>query len=412
MKHRHSLIAGSGCTVIFATIMIVSATLPLHAQTWRTMDDFQHTAGLSAVSGDIGTDPHGNLYAVGSGTTTADGSGRVALLNVSADQGATWINLPAFPEPSWSWSHFRAFTSDASGRLFIGGNGTLAPSQVGSSLVRESVDGGVNWTTADDFDMGCADIKVHPATGDVYASGSSATLGRVIRKRPFGASQFSTVYSSGSSDVGSGWSISFHPADGRVFVTGDKPGPLWIVQRSATGDSGSWTTVDTFYSRTEWTQGSARASAITDAGTIYVAGWAYSTKTGKRQWLVRSSADGGATWSISDNFSFGGATVELSGMALDAAGNIFVCGQAANSSGKLYWLVRKGTPTTKLVKQGGKYVQVTTVTWATSDVFQFAPGQEARANGVTGDDLGNVFVSGRAADVNGVDHWVVRKLTP
>ena len=194
-----------------------------------------------------------------------------------------------------------------------------------------------------------------------------------------------------------------------MFVAGDKPGPLWIVHRSTTGNLGSWVTVDTF-SSTEWTRSSARANVITDAGTIYVAGWAYSSKTRKRQWIVRSSADGGATWSISDNFSYGGATVELSGMALDTAGNIFVCGQAANSSGKLYWLVRRGTPTTKLVKQGGKVVQVTTVTWTTSDVFQFSPGQEARANGVTDDATGNVFVSGRVADASGVDHWIVRKL--
>ena len=197
-----------------------------------------------------------------------------------------------------------------------------------------------------------------------------------------------------------------------MFVAGDKPGPTWIVQRSATGDLGSWTTVDTFYSSTEWTQTAARACVITDAGTIYVAGQAYSSKTRKRHWIVRTSTNGGATWVISDNFNYGGATVELSGMTLDAAGKIFVCGQAANSSGKLYWLVRKGTPGTKLVKQGGKWVTIATVTWTTSDVFQLASGKEARANGITGNDLGNVLVSGRAADASGVDHWIVRKLTP
>ena len=99
-------------------------------------------------------------------------------------------------------------------------------------------------------------------------------------------------------------------------------------------------------------------------------------------------------------------------MTLDAAGKIFVCGQAANSLGKLYWLVRKGTPGTKQVKQGGKWVTIATVTWTTSDAFQLAAGKEAVANGITADASGNVLVSGRAQDASGVDHWIVRKLTP
>jgi hypothetical protein len=41
----------------------------------------------------------------------------------------------------------------------------------------------------------CADIKVNPINGDVYASGSSATIGRLIRKQAAGATQFLGVSS-------------------------------------------------------------------------------------------------------------------------------------------------------------------------------------------------------------------------
>lgn len=413
MNSRSSLLTALVVTLVGA------AAHTTHAQTWQTVDDFQHTAGLGATGGDIGTDASGNIFSVGSGTTTADGSGRVALIHVSADQGLNWITLPEFSEPGWSWAHYRAFTADASGRLYVGGNGRMAhwPSQDLGWIIRESVDGGASWAATDDLDgdtyAGCADIKVHPITGDVYAGGSSATFGRVIRKRAAGASEFTTVYSSGLSDGGSAWSFGFHP-DGKVFVGG--AGSVssilsWITLRSPTGDLGSWTTVDTFRS-TEWTQSSANATTITESGTIYVAGWGYSSKTRKRHWIVRTSTNGGSTWTISDNFSYGGATVELSGMTLDAAGRIFVCGQAANSAGNLYWLVRKGTPGTKLVRQGGKWVAVPTMTWTTSDAFQFAVGQPARANGITADASGNILVNGRAADATGVDHWIVRKLAP
>ncbi len=126
--------------------------------------------------------------------------------------------------------------------------------------------------------------------------------------------------------------------------------------------------------------------------------------------MVRSSYDGGATWSISDTYSYGGSTVDLSTIVEDAAGNLLVCGQAYDSAGKAWWLVRKGVPGTKVVKQGGKYGTVPTVTWSNSDVYRLATGQPARANGLTVSPTGTVFASGWAADAGGVPRWIVRKL--
>jgi hypothetical protein len=51
----------------------------------------------------------------------------------------------------------------------------------------------------------------------------------------------------------------------------------------------------------------------------------------------------------------------------------------------------------------------TSFTWSTIDLFQLAPGQPARANDIAADARGNVFVNGRGADANGVDHGLVRK---
>ncbi|MCL4177352.1 MAG: hypothetical protein KJ072_06360 [Verrucomicrobia bacterium] len=197
-------------------------------------------------------------------------------------------------------------------------------------------------------------MKVDPVTGDVYASGSSLAYGPVIRKRSAGAAEFATVYASGANDGGSGWSIGFHP-DGRV----------------------------------------------------HVAGWAYSTRTQRRHWIVRSSHDGGVTWTISDDFNLGGFTLEVSGMALDPAGNIHVCGQVEDEAGQLFWIVRQGTPQIFWNEQAGAWA--TSLTWSTIDLFQVAPGQPARANDIAADARGNVFVNGRGADADGVDHWLVRK---
>ncbi len=141
---------------------------------------------------------------------------------------------------------------------------------------------------------------------------------------------------------------------------------------------------------------------------IHVVGSAYNASTRKTHWVVRSSADGGLTWSITD-MAVAGVNVEARGIVEDAAGNLLVCGQIAGAAGDMHWIVRKGTPGTKLVKQGGKWVTIATMTWTTSDDFQLAAGKSAQPNAITS-AAGIIYASGYAQDANGVNQWIVRKL--
>jgi hypothetical protein len=399
------------------TAAVLAAAAQLHAQTWQTVDDFQSTVGDRAYGSDITTDPStGFLYAVGGGDTDASGNYRLALVNVSGDQGTNWTTLTQAHEPGWTWGHYRAVAVSGN-RLFVGGNGRytdLTGEQGISWLIRESTDGGATWGTTDNLangvdTSGCSDIAIHP-NGDVYAGGSSSALGRFIRRRAVGESGFSTVFATGPSDYGSAWAIGFHPTTGAITVAGDTVNPTtgesrWIVLGSATGNPGSWKTNDTFRTG-EWT-GIWAGGVLVTSNTTYVSGWAHSSTTRKNQWIVRASTDGGNTWAISDNFSYGGTTPYVFGMKQDRQGNLYVCGQSANSSGKLFWIVRKGTPTTTLTKQGKK---VTSIVWTTSDAYQLSSAKTAMAVGLTVDGADNVFVCGRAQDASGIEHFIVRKL--
>lgn len=388
------------CHVVTVATMI-SASYAAQAQAWQTVDDFQVIAGLDSLGSDIGFDRHGDLYAVGGASLSLDDFQHATVVNVSRDRGINWSTLPAFSEPGWTWAHYRAFAA-AGDLLFLGGNGNLG------GLVRESNDRGLTWTTADHCDAGISDVAVNPLTGDVYAGGSSETVGGIIRRRPAGATDFTTVYEAGPGDLGSAWAIAFH-LDGAVFAAGNKVNAAtramsWIVLRSTTGSS-PWEAVDTFQVG-DWSGTSAGGCLVTPDGTLYVSGSAYNAGTRKTHWIVRTSADGGYSWTISDNFSLGGSGAQVFEIAQDATGNLYVCGQAADKRGKVFWLVRKWGPVTTIVK--GK--PVTRWAWTTSDTYQLAAGRPALPLGLTVDPNGNVFACGRAQDAGGIEHFIVRKL--
>ncbi|MCL4785955.1 MAG: SBBP repeat-containing protein [Verrucomicrobia bacterium] len=407
MKHRHSLLSTPG----FIATLLASAALQLHAQTWVTV-----SAIPNAVCGDLSTDAANNVFSVGR-YIAADGSS-VALVQGSADQGSTWQVLDQYAETGLSYAHHRAFAVDRlNGNLFAGGNLNGAPGYDALWLIREWNPATGLWSTAEHYsalanDVGqasCADILVAPS-GDVYATGGSsmgAGPGWLVRKRSAGASTFTTVDADYSRQTaGSGWDLGFHPSYG-VFAVGEVSG-IWTVRRSSSGNTGTWTTVDSFYTARNWIGGKALC-ILTTPSKIHVVGSAYKYRQGNH-WIVRSSSDGGQTWAITDDYA-PSIPSEARGIVQDAAGNLWVCGTTVASAGGLQWVLRKGTPGTKLVKQGKNWVQVETMTWTNvADPYQLAPGKSALPNGITIDTNGNIFIGGNATDANGVDHWVVQKL--
>jgi hypothetical protein len=400
--------------------LFAAASLTTHAQTWVNVYDPAH-GSIPGYSSDIRADAAGNLYAVGSILNPTDGS-RIANVLGSSDQGATWNVLDQYVEPGLNYGYNRAVAADPlTGSLLAGGNlSNILPDGTAQYkalwYIREWTPATSTWSTVDDWttlsnDVGqasCSDILVTPS-GDVYATGGSES-GFLVRRRSAGASMFTTVDADYSrQSTGAGWGLAYHPSYG-VLAAGEVNGS-WTVRRSVTGNPGSWGSVDTFKT-SEWTGSGAEGIVTTDSGAIHVAGWAYSSRARKYYWMVRSSYDGGATWSISDTYSLGGSTMEAETIRQDGNGNLFVCGQAFDSAGKPWWLVRKGVPGTTKVRQGGKWVTVPTVTWSNSDVYRLATGQPARANGLAVSPSGTVFASGWAADASGVARWIVRKLAP
>ncbi len=412
---------------LLGVALLAAANLTTHAQTWTTVFDSSR-AGIAGVCGDIGTDAAGNVCAAG--RYIADNGSSVAVVQRSGDGGNSWELMDQYAEPGLNYAHNRAFAAapagappDVAGHLFAGGNlNNLLPNSTYEfntlwfirEWSRNPLTDKWEWSTADDYsalDVGetsCADILVTPS-GDVFATGGGGP-GWVVRKRAANASTFTTVYpDSTGQTAGGSWDMAYHPAYG-VFVVGEANG-IWTVRRS-TNNGATWSTVDSFFPEREWTSGIANC-ILAAQSKIHVVGSAYNASTKKNHWVVRTSSDGGLTWSITDM-----AVTGTSAMAVGivenvstTSTNLFVCGRIAGTAGDLRWVVRKGVPGTKTVKQGKRLVMVETMTWTTIDPgYQLAAGRSAQPNAISTDAEGNLYVGGRADDDDAVPRWIVRKL--
>ncbi len=407
------------------SMALCAASATVHAQTWQNADLYQGIPGLSASATDIGTAVDGTtLFSVG--WTTLDTAGNSAsIVRKSTDAGLTWATADSYLEPGWSSAGYRGF---GAGTIATGG-GLLACGQLWDEatqskiwLVRESGAGGTTWATVDAYQpvpgawATCGDVKMSPYTGDVYAVGTGNTGGGnttpfnwTVRKRAAGVANFTTVDTFSAAPFAEARAVAFHPTAGVLVAgrVGDGTSQRWTVRRSATGQPGTWTTVDAFQESPgsySWARGIAVGPAPSNA--IYVCGKAIqqikkgAVKTVNNR-VVRRSIDGGTSWTVVDRFGAEAAPAGAGlatgvGITLSPSGKVFVTGVSA-------------APTRHLVRKGTTAANGT-MTWTTSDEFQLVAGQDSEGQGITSDAYGNIFSAGFGNDITGIGSYLTRKL--
>ena len=116
-------------------------------------------------------------------------------------------------------------------------------------------------------------------------------------------------------------------------------------------------------------------------------------------WHVRSSDDGGETWvSLMHDWQLAvGIAANASGLALDAAGGIYVCGRAADARGRYHPVIRRGQDagiTWTTVLDGSKGANFDNV----SDI-QYVPGLPGKPGGIfAAGRIGNAWTVWRSRD--------------
>ncbi len=272
------------------------------------------------------------------------------------------------------------------------------------------------WQTVDDFQVApglnaaAGDIGTDPSGSILYSVGGATDTDGVRT----GVARVST-------DSGQSWSIvdGFKPAgwawtqyrgfgsaaNGALFTAGELWDGVpnigtknWIVRRSIDGGV-TWTTQDVF---DDGAGGKPSCGDIKAApsGAIYAAGvTAAQGGANGWSWLVRKSSDGGASWTTVDQVVTPGFS-EARAIGFHPNGSVFVVGYMSDSKGRFRWTTRRSV-------NGG-------ATWSTVDSYQAGNGLFAKAQSITVDSSGAVYVAGMAIGFQKGRYtqlWVVRRST-
>lgn len=363
------------------------------------VDDMPLMNGASVTS--MAADREGNVYAAGY-AVASDGTTDLPIIREKAQGSWSTIYLNS------ASGGIHALAVDAAGDVFAAGITSGSPTPSRFLLERpagQSAFSPIDAPRAGDFTGLTVD-----AAGDVFVVGSDAmTTNRtttddwVVRERAAGTSAFVELDRVKGADAKSVCTIDSGPAAG-IYVVGKYSNDQhWIVRKSSDGGR-TWSQVDQFqYDPNGIARSNPQGIASDPNGNVYVVGNAqattitgYTKVKGKLQpvygnsgdhWIVRKSGDGGATWSIDDNYQMAPSKGSSAlGAGTDLAGNLYVVGEAIDASGVDHALVRTNA--------GG---------WHTIDDEPAAAGS-ARYMSFTADASGTLYAGG----FQGGAGWIIR----
>jgi hypothetical protein len=275
-------------------------------------------------------------------------------------------------------------------------NGANPRNQVGVWKVRKSAaasQGAANtWSDDDQFSLSSSAESLATgittdALGNVYVAGlaeSGSTPYWVVRRKHLGGG-WTTVFDVKGQNAFMNPGMCFFPGNANnpkpaVFTFSDLSSK-WTVFRSQNQGT-NWASVDS------WPSDKSPATAYDAAcdgqnGNIYVVGTRGLNAQNPRAWVIRTSDDGGNTWSTLLDVTLTNSWAR--NVAIDGAGNVSVSGVVFNQTGTPLWMIiRCTTP------------QIPAA-WTASYANGFIPfGNTTYSKGreIAADPAGNLFVTG------------------
>ncbi len=337
----------NGSIQLNGSVLIKSSNM---GGSWTEIKNYAAPLSIAESNGTVSSDFQ-TMYAVG----TSISSSKVGtwIVKKTSDKGSNWSVVDIYTlEPSHN-SEARKAVIDSLGNIFVGGYG-FDSSSILHWIVRKSSDGGVVWTTVDDYTLSAgysAEVfDLHFANGAIYAVGtatdSTNVAHSIIRKSSNAGLSWTTAFDFNLDlTMDSGANSMTHCPDGKLYAIGygiDSAWAVhWIVNRSS--DSGaSWQVVDDF-TNAIGVDSLGLSAVCSSTGAVYTIGEGWDASWNYKSWITRKSNDSGSTWTTIDSFNrFPNEDSSGTSIQLDGNGNLFASGVGNQSKWRI-GIIRKST---------------------------------------------------------------------
>jgi len=340
----------------------------------------------------VTVDAAGNAYVTGSERRVGQGYWNIWLRKYDTDGNTLWTET--YDSPDHGSDHGDGVAVDAAGNVYVTGEEHRLGQSSNIWLRKYDTNGNTLWTQtydnpAHDGDVGQS-VAVD-AAGNVYVTGYEFRddLGQEsniwLRKYDTdGNTLWTETYDSPYHDYDYGYGVTVDAA-GNAYVTGserrDDLGQnqnIWLRKYDTDGNT-LWTET---YDSPSHASDVGYGVAVDAAGNVYVSGSEHRTDLGQSDniWLRKYDTDGNTLWTETYD-SPSHASDESFGVALDSAGNVYVTGREyRNDLGQNYniWL--------------RKYDTDGNIIW--TETYDNPSHYGDEGYGVTVDAAGNVYVTG------------------
>lgn len=375
-----------------------------HGDNWTQNENFN--VGLSTSVNGMAIDSSKNLYVTTSEWFKNGNYQQHWIVRKISNDGAIWTIVDDYQYVGGGSASANSISIDDSGNIYAAGYAEdVANNGYFRWIVRKSTNGGITWTTKDDFLIPSNSRVAMPraiavlGTGTVYIAGvadDNYNYYWLVRKSTNGGTTWTTVLNTISGNRSELLAMSIDSV-GNLYAVGYETDPIyehWVVKKSV--DAGNtWSTIQDF--STSGNHAEATAILITTSGTIYVAGWI--GISGTERWVVQKSLNYGNTWITVRDFSFvTGTNSFLSAMTFNSLGQMYLVGTEVDNNKLSHWKIKKSL-------DGGS-------TFMTVNDFNYNVGENSTGVSLITDTNGNIYSIGTGRDsVNGSFHWLTRKST-
>jgi hypothetical protein len=336
-------------------------------------------------------DASSNMYATGYYLASAGNT--VGIVGKTDTQGALLWQRSITDTQATHNTRMYSIKSDSSANVFAAGYGPMSASYFGGIVAKYNSSGTIQWQRTLDNLANNSPVQFYSSaidsSGNTYVVGSGYSTpmyrGLIAKYNTSGVIQWQSYINLTNRG---GLNAAVCDSSGNLYVSGSgqnaSAGTNALIAKYTSAGALSWSRSlnDGLAAASQNDGGSA--IAVDSSANVYVGGYFLNASSGMNGYLAKYDTSGTLLWqrTLADSNAAASQSTAINYIWVDSSGNVFVCGGFKNASGGSSGFI-------------AKYNSSGAIQWQRSLAdANAAASQTTSPNGLTGDNVLNLYVTG------------------